>query len=119
MRIRWRGLELPSRVVCNREKLTDTYGEFYVEPWGWLPADPTYGFERSDDPAVRDFHLGHLPAYRMIVNLDYGSELHPPKHSLRSEPLDFQRGEVEIDGKNLYYPHWDCDMQIEWLDEGP
>ena len=33
MRIRWRGLELPSRVVCNREKLTDTYGEFHVEPF--------------------------------------------------------------------------------------
>src|SRR5262249_6240655 len=33
MRIRWRGLELPSRVICNREKLTDTYGEFHVEPF--------------------------------------------------------------------------------------
>ena len=33
MRIRWRGLELPSRVVCNKEKLTDTYGEFHVEPF--------------------------------------------------------------------------------------
>jgi DNA-directed RNA polymerase subunit alpha len=33
MRIRWRGLELPSRVVCARDKLTDTYGEFHVEPF--------------------------------------------------------------------------------------
>ena len=33
MRIRWRGLELPSRVVPVREKLTDTYGEFHVEPF--------------------------------------------------------------------------------------
>src|SRR4028119_1346935 len=33
MRIRWRGLELPSRVVPVREKLTDTYGEFQVEPF--------------------------------------------------------------------------------------
>ncbi len=33
MRIRWRGLELPSRVVCAREKLSDTYGEFHVEPF--------------------------------------------------------------------------------------
>ena len=33
MRIRWRGLELPNRVVCNRETLTDTFGEFYVEPF--------------------------------------------------------------------------------------
>src|SRR5881227_382671 len=33
MRIRWRGLELPSRVICNRDTLTDTFGEFYVEPF--------------------------------------------------------------------------------------
>src|SRR5881394_2335131 len=33
MRICWRGLELPSRVTCVREKLTDTFGEFHVEPF--------------------------------------------------------------------------------------
>ena len=33
MRIRWRGLELPSRVICNRETLNDTFGEFHVEPF--------------------------------------------------------------------------------------
>src|SRR4051812_6846653 len=33
MRIRWRGLELPSRVICNRESLSDTFGEFHVEPF--------------------------------------------------------------------------------------
>jgi DNA-directed RNA polymerase subunit alpha len=33
MRIRWRGLELPSKVVSDRATLTDTYGKFYVEPF--------------------------------------------------------------------------------------
>ncbi len=33
MRIRWRGLELPSRIVCARDSLTDTYGEFQIEPF--------------------------------------------------------------------------------------
>lgn len=33
MRIRWRGLELPSRVVCDRSTLTDTYGKFMAEPF--------------------------------------------------------------------------------------
>src|SRR5213593_621145 len=33
MRIRWRGLELPSRVGCDRTTLTDTYGKFSVEPF--------------------------------------------------------------------------------------
>lgn len=33
MRVRWRGLELPNRVMCDRHTLTDTYGKFTVEPF--------------------------------------------------------------------------------------
>lgn len=33
MRIRWRGLELPSRVACVREKLSPSFGEFHIEPF--------------------------------------------------------------------------------------
>jgi len=33
MRIRWRGLELPSRVNSDRGTLTDTYGKFVAEPF--------------------------------------------------------------------------------------
>jgi DNA-directed RNA polymerase subunit alpha len=33
MRIRWRGLELPSRVQSDRGTLTDTYGKFVAEPF--------------------------------------------------------------------------------------
>src|SRR6476646_8288856 len=33
MRIRWRGLELPSRVQADRSTLTDTYGKFHAEPF--------------------------------------------------------------------------------------
>src|SRR5438128_6816286 len=33
MRVRWRGLELPSRVQADRATLTDTYGKFYAEPF--------------------------------------------------------------------------------------
>lgn len=93
--------------------------EFYVAPWGWLPCDPSYGLQKSEDPSIREFYFGHLDSYRLIVNRDYGRELIPPKQSLRSEPLDFQRGEVEIDGKNVYFTHWDFDMNMEWLSDGP
>jgi len=89
------------------------WAEFYVEPWGWLPADPSYGLKKSDDPRIRDFFFGHMDSYRMIVNLDYGWQLDPPKQSLRSEPADFQRGEVEIDGRNLYYDEWDWDFSFD------
>ena len=33
MRIRWRGLELPMRVVCDQDVLTPTYGMFVAEPF--------------------------------------------------------------------------------------
>src|SRR5207244_2931897 len=33
MRIRWRGFELPSRVVADRGTLTDTHGRFSAEPF--------------------------------------------------------------------------------------
>ncbi|HUT34818.1 MAG TPA: DNA-directed RNA polymerase subunit alpha [Planctomycetota bacterium] len=33
MRIRWRGFELPTRVVCDRETLTGSYGKFVAEPF--------------------------------------------------------------------------------------
>ena len=89
------------------------WAEFYVEPWGWLPADPSYGLQKSDREDVREFYFGHQDSYRLIVNLDYGSPLVPAKNSLRSEPADFQRGEVELDGRNLYFNEWDYDIQFE------
>ncbi len=33
MRIRWRGLELPSQVIVERESLTPTHGKFSAEPF--------------------------------------------------------------------------------------
>ncbi len=33
MRIRWRGLELPSKVAAERETLSETYGKFVAEPF--------------------------------------------------------------------------------------
>jgi len=33
MRIRWRNLEIPSRVVCEKETRTENYGSFIAEPF--------------------------------------------------------------------------------------
>ncbi len=33
MHIRWRGLELPSKVTCEAESLSSTYGKFIAEPF--------------------------------------------------------------------------------------
>jgi len=33
MRIRWKGLELPTKVACEQETYTNTYGKFIAEPF--------------------------------------------------------------------------------------
>jgi len=109
---------VPARWQSGWETKPSSWGihdwaEIYIAPWGWLPADASYGVQKSDDPKIADFYCGHQDSYRMIVNLDWGRELFPPKPSLRSEPADFQRGEVEVDGQNLYYDLWDYAMKIE------
>ncbi len=88
------------------------WAEIYIAPWGWLPADASYGVQKSDDPRVADFYCGHQDSYRLIVNLDWGHDLFPTKRSLRSEPADFQRGEVEVDGQNLYFDEWESKSEV-------
>ena len=94
------------------------WAEIYIAPWGWLPADASYGVQKSADPRISDFYCGHQDSYRTIFNLDWGREFHPPKPSLRSEPADLQRGEVEVDGQNLYFDQWDYTIKAD-LDPGP
>ena len=35
------------------------WAEIYIAPWGWLPADASYGVQKSSDPRVADFYCGH------------------------------------------------------------
>ena len=82
-----------------------------------MPVDQSFGIpEYADSEAERDYFLGGVDAWRMIVNTDYGMPLYPKKIYPRSETVDFQRGEVEWSGGNLYFPQWDYSMKIEYLD---
>jgi transglutaminase-like putative cysteine protease len=98
------------------------WGELYFEGIGWVPVDMSFGIPPfangnylSAYPASRYFYLGGIDSYRMYVNTDYSGELIPAKKYPRSETVDFQRGEVEWAGGNLYYPDWTWDMEIEYL----
>ena len=89
--------------------------EFNVEPYGWLLADPSRGLQDSKDPAIHAFFFGNTDHCRLISNNDFGQPLDPPKTHFRSETVDFQRGEVEWRGGNLYFDQWDWDMKIEQI----
>lgn len=113
-----RGAGVPARwqsgweTKPGRENMHD-WSEVYIKPWGWLPVDASYGQLDDPDPRVSDFYCGRMDPYRMIVNLDYARDLVPPKTSFRSEPNDFQRGEIEIDGHNLYFNEWRYRIDVE------
>lgn len=81
------------------------WGALYLEPYGWVPMDVTFG-RLAGDAALEWFYLGGLDAYRIAFNDDYGRELVPPKKHFRSETVDLQRGEVEWRGGNLYFDQW-------------
>ena len=87
------------------------WGKLYFEGYGWVPVDQSFGIT----PYGGDFFLGGIEPYRLIVNNDYGREFSPVKKYPRSETVDFQRGEVEWEGGNLYFNQWDYHFDIEYL----
>lgn len=89
------------------------WAEFHVAPYGWLPADPSMGLRKSDNPQVRDFYFGNTDVYRMIANVGIDGTFDPPKEHWRSDPVDSQRGEVEWKGGNLYYDEWEYEVTVE------
>ena len=91
------------------------WGEAYFEGIGWIPIDQSFGLVNSDDEDVRWFFFGGNDAYHLIVNSDYGQPLYPAKIYPRSETVDFQRGEVEWEGGNLYFDQWSYDIDVEYL----
>ncbi|MEO5565725.1 MAG: transglutaminase domain-containing protein, partial [Luteimonas sp.] len=77
------------------------WGQLYIAPYGWMPMDVTFGRLDDPDPAVANFYLGGLDAWRIAFNDDYGRPFVPAKQHFRSETVDLQRGEVEWNGGNL------------------
>jgi transglutaminase-like putative cysteine protease len=94
------------------------WAEAYFEGIGWVPVDQSFGRVKSskgDDDSYFFFTKG-MDAYRLIVNDDISQEFFPAKIHHRSETVDFQRGEVEWRGENLYFGRWRYNMDIEYLD---
>ena len=92
------------------------WGQVYFEGIGWVPVDQSFGIPTYARNADEEwFFIGGIDSWRLIVNKDYGMSLFPEKKYPRSETVDFQRGEVEWEGGNLYFQHWSYDMDIEYL----
>lgn len=97
-----------------REVNLHDWCEVYYEGIGWVPLDQSFGLQDSAEDPVRNFYRSGIDSYRLIVNDDYGRELSPKKKYRRSEPYDFQRGELEWEGGNLYFDRWKWHMEVEY-----
>jgi len=91
--------------------------EVFYNGVGWVPLDMSFNLQNSTDLQLKDFYISGIDAYRLIINDAIGSRLVPDKKYFRSEPYDFQRGEVEWRGGNLYFDQWNYKMNVELIDE--
>src|ERR1043165_1986496 len=99
--------------------------EIYLEPYGWIPVDPyksiwatRYAVTLTPEQKieVRDFYFGGLDRYRIAANSDHNQPLTPAKDSFRSDDVDFQRGELECDGRNIYFDAYS--YSLNWTEVG-
>ena len=77
--------------------------QFYVAPFGWLFADPSFGGGelRSNNLEEWNFYFGNLDPFRMIANSELQHEFDPTKNYLRHDPYDNQVGEMEYEDREI------------------
>lgn len=80
------------------------WAEFYVAPYGWLFADPSFGGSgyRTGNMKKWNFYFGNLDPFRMVANSDFQQALTPEKLFFRADPYDNQNGEAEYLDRGLY-----------------
>ena len=79
------------------------WAQFYIEPFGWLFADCSFGGSafRAGVYERHDYYFGNLDPFRMAANSEYQAALKPEKKYLRIDPYDNQRGEIECTDRGL------------------
>jgi len=110
------------------DKSNHDWSEIYLAPYGWMPVDPYMGlwtmhYANTLTPEqkheLRDFYFGGLDQYRMIANSDHSQALRPAKRTMRSDDVDFQRGELEYGDKNLYFDKFSYSLTAKEMPLAP
>ncbi|MDX1971886.1 MAG: transglutaminase-like domain-containing protein, partial [Candidatus Sumerlaeia bacterium] len=101
------------------------WAEIYLEPYGWVHVDANWGIfiERDFDGLSREkrdllknYYFGGIDAYRLTISRDHGKPHVPAKTDFRSDTVDFQRGEYELDGRNIYFPEFAYSLSVQYHD---
>lgn len=98
---RWQsGLTIDSDYVGSHD-----WAQFYLDGWGWLFADPSYGGSayRRGSAERHAFYFGNLEPMRMVANRRYQAAITPEPEHLRVDPFDNQSGEIERIGAEFAF----------------
>lgn len=97
------------------------WARFYIAPYGWLYADPSYGIVavRARNETRRRFYFGNLDAYRMVANNAFQAPFTVPKQHWRADPYDNQVGEIETAERGLGYGEFERSKEVLLCEELP
>ncbi len=92
---------------------------FYVEPYGWLYADPSYGTGavRAENEERRRFYFGNLDACRMVANNAFQAPFTVEKEHWRADPYDNQLGEMETAERGLRFGEYERTKEVLSFEE--
>ena len=92
---------------------------FYVEPYGWIFADPSYGTAavRAGREERRQFYFGNLDPYRMVANAAFQTNFTIPKEQWRADPYDNQLGEMESADRGYTFGEYERSKEILLCEE--
>ncbi len=84
------------------------WARFYVEPYGWLWADPSFGVSanHSGKEERRQFYFTSQDPYRMVANSAFQYGFTVDKKHWRGDPYDNQTGEIELENRGLRYDEY-------------
>ncbi|WP_207694769.1 hypothetical protein DOK67_0002828 [Enterococcus sp. DIV0212c] len=95
------------------------WAQFYVAPYGWVFADLSFGggARRNGDLDRWNYYFGNLDIFRMPANSEIQKDFDPPKHFLRADPIDNQRGEFEYENQGLPYAYLEVKQELVSMEE--
>lgn len=90
------------------------WARFYVEPYGWLYADCSFGGGAYRAGAVErwNFYFGNLDPFRIPCCSQFQHEFMPPKSFMREDPYDNQVGEAEFEDRGLMACEYKTRQQV-------
>jgi transglutaminase-like putative cysteine protease len=85
------------------------WARFYVAPYGWLYADPSFGVSanRNGKEERRQFYFTSLDPYRLVANSAFQAPFTIEKQQWRGDPYDNQTGEMETADRGLRYSEYE------------